>query len=343
MYWLISLVLFFLFFSGKKFIRSLYTLFDAQKRGKQLDGVLGQKRQCLQNKRTECDLLKSEYENAAAIYEVTKDISRTLNREKVFRTFRKIVRSFVDIDDCRLLSALMRQKPTMSVFVSLSPSDVAMREYSLFPLTADDKYAGVLAVRGLQDRDRNKLATLANQLALVIRRADLYQTVQELSITDSLTQVLLRRHCIRRLREEIARSRMKHFNLSCLMFDIDNFKYYNDKFGHLFGDIVLCEVVRIIRDNIREIDLLGRFGGEEFLLVLPETDKQAALVVAERIRADINDKEICAYDEILKATVSIGTSSFPEDGERYKELLDKSDQALYRAKQAGKNRVASCC
>ena len=125
------------------------------------------------------------------------------------------------------------------------------------------------------------------------------------------------------------------------MIDIDDFKNYNDKFGHLVGDAIIKTIASEIKSNIREIDLLGRFGGEEFLCIFPETTKEGANFAAERIRKAIEAKEIQAYDEVLKATVSVGASTFPSDALNPTELIDKADWALYRAKKMGKNRVCS--
>jgi len=101
----------------------------------------------------------------------------------------------------------------------------------------------------------------------------------------------------------------------------------------------LCEIARIIRDNIREIDSVGRYGGEEFCVVLPDTDKEGARYVAERIRESVEKTSIKAYDTRVKATISIGVATFPDDAKKSSELIDKADWALYRAKKLGRNKV----
>lgn len=275
--------------------------------------------------KTQHGYLDSEYKNITALYEVTKNISITLNREDVFKAFREVLKSFIHIDNCILLKG--------------GELETKRKDYFIFSLKIEQEDAEVLAVKGLRNEDKNKFVILANQFALVLKRAELYRTIQELSITDDLTQVLVKRYCLIRLKEEFFRSKSKKLNLSCLMFDIDNFKDCNDKFGHLVGDVILRDVSGIIKDNIREIDLLGRFGGEEFLLILPETNKQAALFAAERIRKAIEEKPIKAYDQLLKVTISAGIASFPEDSDNHKNLIDRADGALYQAKHLGKNRV----
>ena len=129
--------------------------------------------------------------------------------------------------------------------------------------------------------------------------------------------------------------------MAFLMADVDYFKNFNDQYGHLTGDQILREIAVIIKANIREIDIMGRFGGEEFCVVLPDTDSTAAGFVAERIRAAVAEATIKAYDATTKATVSIGVAVYPQDGKRVNELIDKADWALYRAKKDGRNRVCT--
>ena len=125
------------------------------------------------------------------------------------------------------------------------------------------------------------------------------------------------------------------------MIDIDYFKDFNDRYGHIVGDAILRELSRAIQETIRQIDLIGRYGGEEFSIILSETDKDAARLAAERIRKAIEDRHIRVYGEELKITVSIGISTYPYDGEDIERLIDKADSALYQAKQAGRNRVCT--
>ena len=144
-----------------------------------------------------------------------------------------------------------------------------------------------------------------------------------------------------RFMEEYTRSQKFNHKLSFLMLDIDHFKECNDKFGHLVGDIVLMNVADEIKNNIRQVDLAGRFGGEEFAVILPETDKIGAELSAERLRSAIKNRVIKAYDETINATVSIGVATFPDDASRPEELIDRSDWSMYRAKQTGRNRVCT--
>jgi diguanylate cyclase (GGDEF)-like protein len=125
------------------------------------------------------------------------------------------------------------------------------------------------------------------------------------------------------------------------MIDVDNFKSFNDQYGHLVGDAILREVARVIKETIRSMDFIGRYGGEELCIVLAETDKDQALLAAERIRQAVEGRSIRVYDEVMKVTISIGLSTYPKDAQTDKSLIEKADKALYKAKLSGKNKVCS--
>ncbi|MDO8488781.1 MAG: GGDEF domain-containing protein, partial [Candidatus Omnitrophota bacterium] len=128
-------------------------------------------------------------------------------------------------------------------------------------------------------------------------------------------------------------------HLSFLMIDIDNFKQFNDRYGHLVGDAILRKVSKIINETVRQIDFIGRYGGEEISIVLTETDRDQANFAAERIRQAIATPTIKVYDEEIKVTVSIGVSNFPDNAMNMQDLIELADQALYLAKETGKNKV----
>lgn len=171
---------------------------------------------------------------------------------------------------------------------------------------------------------------------------ELNRRLFDLSIRDDLTDVYNRRHFYEKLEEEIKRSERYGTVLSLIMLDIDYFKNYNDTHGHQAGDSVLRDVALLLRNNVREQDLIARYGGEEFAIILPETGKQVAGKLAERIRGCLSAQAF-HFKETLpsgKLTISLGVATFPEDAKSLNDLVETADQALYKAKEKGRNRVA---
>ena len=163
--------------------------------------------------------------------------------------------------------------------------------------------------------------------------------LHELSITDALTTLHNRKHMMDTLAMEVARGLRYDKLFSILMIDIDDFKSYNDTFGHLPGDEVLMELGAFLTSTLRTEDYAARYGGEEFLLLLPETGSEGAGLLAERLRQRLEEKAIGAAGEHQGITVSIGVAAFPENGADPEELIRRADSAMYRAKQSGRNLV----
>jgi|GEM_PF-3660656 len=192
----------------------------------------------------------------------------------------------------------------------------------------------------------NEMSRLNNRLVGLQRELErknaeltrLNRRIREMSVTDSLTGVLNRRGFFEAARREIARYRRYRRTLSAIMLDIDHFSRINDTRGHGFGDRVLMEVASRCREQMRETDVLGRYGGEEFAAILPETGLEGAAAAAERIRRGVSETmEI--EGESVTVTVSLGVSAIHDPEMALEELLDVADAALYRAKDAGRNRA----
>ena len=207
------------------------------------------------------------------------------------------------------------------------------------PLMSENRMVGILVVASLPREELEKFLILSAQFALEIKKVLLYETVEKLAITDSLTGLYVRRYFSERLEEELHRSKRHKFKFAFLMIDIDDFKLCNDTYGHLVGDVVLKEMSRIIKEHLRAIDVVSRYGGEEFAVLLPETGPDGAILVAERLRKKIEENVFTAYDEKLKVTISTGVSIYPQDATEEKGLIEKADTALYTAKRSGKNIV----
>lgn len=213
------------------------------------------------------------------------------------------------------------------------------------PLVFRKKVVGVLNFfRSGRDRfsagEIHFLNTLAVELAIALVNARLYSRTRELSVRDELTQLYNRRHFQQILPLEIKRCQRFDKPLSLLMVDIDHFKEYNDAYGHLAGDERLKEFVRLIGPRIREVDFFARFGGEEFVLILPNTTKEDGARVAKKLMTLVQDHRFAGPDAAGKMGISIGLACYPDDAEMMEDLIDAADTALYEAKRRGRGQVA---
>ncbi len=157
------------------------------------------------------------------------------------------------------------------------------------------------------------------------------------SSIDKLTGAYIRKHFEKVFREKLEVAKEANQTFSIIMADIDHFKNVNDTYGHQRGDLVLAEVGRVVKDNIRSTDYFGRYGGEEFIILLPNTDKQDAFLVAEKIRERFKKANLLGED--VELTISCGISSFPKDGISKETIIEKADRALYTAKEKGRNKT----
>jgi diguanylate cyclase (GGDEF)-like protein/putative nucleotidyltransferase with HDIG domain len=216
-----------------------------------------------------------------------------------------------------------------------------IRSIVYLPLTIKDEGIGslVLASRkpdAYSQRQIRLLEQVARHIATPIENAQLYARAEQRARVDELTGLFNRRHFEERLKDEIARHSRYGSVFSLLLLDLDNFKTYNDVYGHPSGDVLLSQVGRIIRNPIRDSDQAFRYGGDEFAVILPEASMSDAHIVAERVRAEIaremEEKEIAV-------TCSIGVATYPADGVVSGELVTVADTALYYSKRTGGNRV----
>jgi diguanylate cyclase (GGDEF)-like protein len=163
------------------------------------------------------------------------------------------------------------------------------------------------------------------------------------AVTDGLTGVFNKRHALQLLNDEVRRADRYGNPLAIMMMDIDYFKKYNDTYGHVQGDVLLKQFTDVIKESVRSTDMIGRFGGEEFFVILPETTREAAIASAERIRDAVEKTRFPGHrdsGETVSKTVSIGVAALREDANGTQALVEAADEALYRAKKDGRNRVA---
>ncbi|RKY34127.1 MAG: hypothetical protein DRP78_07000, partial [Candidatus Omnitrophota bacterium] len=222
-----------------------------------------------------------------------------------------------------------------------------MKAFVSVPLLAKDRVVGIMVVdnfysrKPITDSDIWKLTMFANQAGLAIENSQEFEKTLFLSNTDRLTNLWNYGYFQHQLTEEVKRANRFNRPLSLLMLDIDLFKNFNDKLGHIAGDKVLKEISLILKKTCREVDLIARYGGEEFAIILPETYKEKAYSLAERIRKTVanNYFHYTKTTPAKRITISIGVASFPQDASNKEELILFADKSLYAAKNTGRNRV----
>lgn len=231
-------------------------------------------------------------------------------------------------------------------FISHSGDTYPPRSTMVVPLIVEDELVGALSVASLQagmfTREHLRLLTiLASQAAVAVENAILYRRTEQLAITDPMTGLYNYRYFYVKLGDELKRARMHGSSVSLVYIDLDNFKQYNDTFGHPTGDRILREFAAIVRGNIRDVDTPVRYAGDEFVVLLAGTDLEEARNVAERIRRSV-EGHVFLRDEApgeIRLTISAGVAAYPRNAKTESELIYLSDQAMYCGKRQGLNRV----
>ncbi|CAG0980229.1 partial Response regulator PleD, partial [Anaerolineae bacterium] len=192
------------------------------------------------------------------------------------------------------------------------------------------------------EEDINIASKCANPVAVALENARLFEETQAQAITDPLTGVYNRRGLFGLGKVEFARSVRSNQPFSAIMLDLDHFKKINDAYGHAIGDLVLCETANRSKNCIREIDYLGRYGGEELVVLLPDTNLTASMIVAERLRMAIAHTPVRINEETkINITASLGVAGKDENTTSLEMLISHADQAMYAAKRKGRNRVVA--
>jgi diguanylate cyclase (GGDEF)-like protein len=251
------------------------------------------------------------------------------------------------VSETKGMTKVARQEALESVEAQIDPPDASMiKENDLvyLPLSHGQTTYGALCVpdaayRGSGTESGEVLHLTVNQLTKAIGNAVAYEAARQLCVTDDKTMVYNHRYLVNRLNVEIKRAKRFGHQITCLMIDIDDFKDFNDTYGHLAGDDALKELAATITRCCRDIDILARFGGEEFSVLLPETGVTGGAAAADRIIKSVGGHGFPAgTGREAPLTVSIGVACYPFHAEDGDDLLKQSDIALYRAKTAGKNR-----
>jgi diguanylate cyclase (GGDEF)-like protein len=184
---------------------------------------------------------------------------------------------------------------------------------------------------------------ISRHLAVSIHNTILYEKVKDLSMRDSMTGLFNFRYFVETLQMEVERSVRYERPIACIMLDLDGFKVVNDTYGHVVGDNVLKELARSVSISIRSSDIPARYGGDEFIVVLPDADKDRAAIIARRLMNHFSSKRIRipGSEETIGVTLSIGISGLPRDTVNAEELIKMADAALYQAKKKGKNQIVT--
>jgi diguanylate cyclase (GGDEF)-like protein len=214
---------------------------------------------------------------------------------------------------------------------------------AVVPLIYQGKFIGLLVVRSdditrvWADNELLLLHTVADQLAVAVNQAHLFAQMQQQALTDGLTGCYNRRSFELQLERDLHLATRMRQPLSLIMLDLDNFKHINDQAGHDAGDVALCMLADNLRSELRAVDTAARFGGDEFVIILPQANPEGAMLVAERLRKRMAEIEIPHFG---KVTASLGVATFPFHASSRDTLVVAADRALYRSKNCGRNRVS---
>lgn len=310
------------------------------------------------------ELLSRRLAELRAVSEITDVIHSTLDFERVGPLVLEILSRVIDLPASALFVIDTNKDETVftaSAGISLGVAQGVSEAYALGGQVASvagedmfecttvldhNQLMVVFCATGdrldrLSSEDRLVLQAVASELVVAVENSQLYKLTKHLSITDELTGMYNYRYLQQRLDDEIERARRYGRSLSLLMLDVDDFKLCNDTYGHLAGDVALAEIGEVLRDSVRDSDVACRYGGEEFAIVLPETDAEGALVVAEKVREAIGTHAFADKEgrRTVTLTVSIGLASYPRSAADREDLLRQADDALYHAKRHGRDRV----
>jgi two-component system, cell cycle response regulator len=336
----------------------------------QMEEVLARVETHLSLQRLQRNLQAANRELEARLNDLTQSQKQLQDRESKLSAFVDALPnlSFIYDQDGRYLeilaneASLLRARPeellgrlirdVMPADVSKTMEDAIHRaietrktqviEYKIQTVTGKEHwFEGRIALMGQSDGDNSKVILTATEIS---QRVALYEEVQRLAMQDSLTNCFNRRHFFKLAEQEFQRAERYHHSLAVIMLDIDHFKKFNDIYGHPAGDKVLCDLVDTSRGSLRGIDIIGRYGGEEFVFLLPETHLQGALKTAGRLRQELMKIKVSDGEAGLSVTVSLGAAGYEPDSKEVAtldQLIRLADESLYDAKAAGRNCVRS--
>ena len=255
-------------------------------------------------------------------------------REVYERVLKQLSRNgFYDIDNF-----IKREEANTGLYTVLKKA--GLRYVTTFPLST--RQSGVLAWSGGKSPHHiaRQLELLRPHTLDLVENAESYERVEEMSYTDNLTGLSNQRYFHKRLHEEIDRAKRYQRSLALIIFDMDDLKKINDSYGHLAGDAILRRLGQILRSSIRAIDIIARYGGDEFCVIMPEADQATCKRFMNRLQMKISSSKfrINELDEDLNCTISLGGAIFPDHANDAEKLIFAADMALLKAKEAGRNK-----
>jgi diguanylate cyclase (GGDEF)-like protein len=247
------------------------------------------------------------------------------------------------LSDVDLVSNRLSESPEAFVEDGDNSQATAVLPHAVVPLIYKEDLIGLLLVRSddmsrvWADNELLLLDTVADQLAVAVNHAHLYAQSQQQALTDGLTGCYNRRSFEMQLERDLNLATRMSQPLSLIMLDLDNFKHINDQAGHEAGDVALCMLADNLHAELRAVDTAARFGGDEFVIILPQANTEGAMLVAERLRKRIEETEVPGFGQV---TGSFGVATFPTHASSRDTLVVAADRALYNSKEAGRNRVS---
>jgi diguanylate cyclase (GGDEF)-like protein len=225
-----------------------------------------------------------------------------------------------------------------------SNESVFIRSILCYPLVCKGEKVGVIELinktaGAFSQDDRDLIEMTLDPLAVAIRTVDMFENSNRLAITDDLTKLYNYRYLVKYLESDVKRCLRYKKKVSLLFIDVDGFKWINDTFGHLAGSRALAEIAQVFKGVVRETDVVARYGGDEFVIVLPETPLNGAMIIAERIRKKVEECEFVEQNLRIRLTISLGVANCPKHTLTAEGLIKKADAAMYVAKELSKNSI----
>jgi diguanylate cyclase (GGDEF)-like protein len=267
-----------------------------------------------------------------------------ISRERLWLFSHESLDPMLLTDPINVVSNILVGFPRQSIQRILAPIGVTpSMPICHLPLILEGELKGVFWLwgEGLRESDLPTMSIFGSQVAIALQNAHLLAKVQKMAITDDLTGIFNRGHFFELAEHEFSRARRYELPLSAIILDIDHFKKFNDRYGHIVGDQVLTHVAQVLQNSLRDNDILGRYGGEEFSILMPVTDIKAAHNVAVRLRSSVAEATVETEAGAIGVKISVGVSELGEAMPTLLSLVNRADQAMYIAKSTGGNCVAT--